>query len=638
MGRAMGRRGTILAPLAIALLLGSPRAGAWVYPEHRQTTVRGILGLGPDHREVLQHLWNLARSGHEQRLTAGLVDSSGPAAITVLDYAAWPAIAGDHSCSPADMVSSILTTDWILDVATVTAQLEQDLSNAGFERYRLTNALRDSDLRLQRADPGYVTRAGANNVHFLLARPFAETDERLYIETCMGTGCEPNALGTWAWFHLRAMEKALRLAREELTEDERVLLARAALADEAYGLHFLQDVFASGHVAGTRGSAAERKGTHDYYNEHGLETRTWAGRTVVLKGDAWMRPEDADLVGREVRASLEQFLDACRGTGPFASVQFPDAAPAAPDTLNTCLLDSMPGREIPPGVTSLLTQIINHTPVPGLAEGEGELPRFRAELGPFIGVVPAARGGILFNGFSTSQPASAAVGGLELAVRLGLGLDGVMNESGDGLVFVDLGLRLDAASSMGISQDEELRQFGSILATVPSRTAITARLRLPFWLLPLDLLFTAPFLLPTDPATYEGMAVQAGNGGLIPWQSGIATPAGRFQLIPGREIGIAFHGYTGRSDRLLLPIATVPEEIVVLASVRSVYLEFPVLEYMPFRTFSSDQSSSLVIQLFGGVDIPVSVSDIYPVGAPEPEMQSVWQVGMRAAFRWRHYF
>ena len=71
--------------------------------------------------------------------------------------------------------------------------------------------------------------------------------------------------------------------------------SRAVLADEAFALHFMEDVFAAGHVAGTWGDVSQRKGTHDYYNESGLEVRTrQAGaNTAVLMGDAHMRPEDA---------------------------------------------------------------------------------------------------------------------------------------------------------------------------------------------------------------------------------------------------------------------------------------------------------------------------------------------------------
>ena len=79
------------------------------------------------------------------------------------------------------------------------------------------------------------------------------------------------------------------------------------MADEAFALHFLEDVFAAGHVAGTRGDASQRKGTHDYYNEMGLKVSTWEGESIVLTGDAWMRHEDSERAAIAVQISLEAF-------------------------------------------------------------------------------------------------------------------------------------------------------------------------------------------------------------------------------------------------------------------------------------------------------------------------------------------
>ncbi len=186
----------------------------WVYPEHREIMFSGpFSGFQPQDSVTLAMLWAYARTGHESRLSvlpADTADSIDPATI---DLAAWPAISGDHSCSPANMLHNVLETDWILDVAGVTAKLSRDLAAAGLERYKRTNALRDSDLRLQRADPEYITRAGANNVHFLLARPNAETDQQTYVELCLASGVELNALGAYAWYHLSALRKAQKAVR-----------------------------------------------------------------------------------------------------------------------------------------------------------------------------------------------------------------------------------------------------------------------------------------------------------------------------------------------------------------------------------------------------------------------------------------
>ncbi|MBP1646650.1 MAG: hypothetical protein H6Q30_95 [Bacteroidetes bacterium] len=610
----------------------------WIYPEHREITVRAIQQLDQERRRTLDTMWMLACLGHESRLSTMPADDTEQVNPGTIDYASWPAIAGDHSRSAANMVDNILETEWILRVAAIAAKLDASLSKAGLERHARTNALRDSDLRLLHADPEYATRAGTNNVHFLLPRSTTETGPQDYIKACLADGCELNALGTYAWYHLRALQKAHRLSRSDLADSTRSKLALATLADEAFALHFLQDAFASGHIAGTRGDASLRKGTHDYYNEYGLEARTWEGKSMILKGDAWMRLEDAARAAQAVQASLEQLLDEIQGEGILAHSEPDNLLILAADTLDVCAMNEMPPGQFPSNAGSLLEETIRMTPVPGLAEGEGELPRFRSEVGPFIGVVPAVRAAVLFGGFGENQHEVGGIGALELAVRLGLGLEGVMNESGDGLVFLDLGFRLDGASSFPVASEEGISQFGSILAAIPSRPAITLRTRIPFWIVPFDLLLAAPILGLTSPESFTRMATVAGNGGFIPWQAGLETSFGRFQFVLGREVGVHLYGYVNGGDRFVIPYGDPQHEDAILGSLRSVALEFPLVEYMPFRRFSMDQSSSVVVQLYGSVDIPIDVIDIYPAGMPTPSLRNVWQVGMRAAFRWRDYF
>jgi hypothetical protein len=93
------------------------------------------------------------------------------------------------------------------------------------------NAQRASDTHLQRADPEYATRAGANNAHFLLARPRTDFSAHEYAVLTLKEGSEINALGVWGWYHLSALQKATRLAHEQLTAEELSALARSALAD-----------------------------------------------------------------------------------------------------------------------------------------------------------------------------------------------------------------------------------------------------------------------------------------------------------------------------------------------------------------------------------------------------------------------
>jgi hypothetical protein len=624
--------------LLLSMAMFASLSLGWIYPEHRDIALRAIHQLDRNRQATLDSMWARARRGHESRLCEVPADGTAQDNPVTIDFASWPAIAGDHSRSAANMVDNVVHTEWIMKVAAIAAKLNASLIKAGSERHTRTNALRDSDLNFLRADPEYATRAGTNNVHFLLARPNTEIGAQEYVKTCLADGCELNALGTYAWYHLQALQKAHWLSRGDIADSTVSQLALAALADEAFALHFLEDAFAAGHVAGTRGDASLRKGTHDYYNEHGLEARTWVGKSMILKGDAWMRPEDATRAAQAVQLSLEQLLDEVQGSGTLSHSGPANPLLFAPDTLDVCAMNYMPSNQFPPNAGALLEKIIKTTPVPGLAEGEGELPRFRSEVGPFIGVVPAVRGGVLFGGFGENQHATGGTGALEIAVRLGLGLDGVLNESGDGLVFIDVGFRLDGASSFPVANEEDILQFGSIFAAIPSRAAISMRMRVPFWLIPFDLLVAAPILVPTSPESFTRMATVAGNGGLIPWQSGIETSLGRFQFVLGREVGVYLYGYAKGGDRLLIPYGDPQHQEAILGNLRSVQLDFPTIEYMPFRRFSTDQSSSAVLQFFGSVDIPTSVSDIFPAGTPAPPLKSVWQVGIRAAFRWRHYW
>jgi hypothetical protein len=612
---------------------------AWVYPEHREISMIAINNLDPDRQRILARLWADACIGYEHRLNELPADSTLGEKPTTLDYAAWPAIAGDHSCSPANLLNTVLETDWIMGVADVAARLKRQLNEAGWERHNRINVLHDSDIDLQKVDKDYVTRAGSNNVHFLLARPDIKTDALTYLNGCLKEGADLNAIGAYAWFHLSALIKASQLNNQNLTDEQRSVLTRAVLADEAFALHFIEDVFAAGHVAGTWGNAALRKGTHDYYNEMGLAVNTWDGESIVLLGDAWMRPEDADRAAEVVRASLEQILDAASDQDE-SKISNPgnNTIQTTPDTFNVCKVNTMPHRTVDLKYGENLAAILVTTPAPGLSEGLGDLPRFRSEIGPFMGIMSSMYGGTHTGGFINSQSTVGGVGGIEMAFRIGFGIEGVMNESGDGLVFLDLGMRQDGASTSKIFNAEDVSEFGDITAAIPSRSAYLARLRMPYWFIPLDLLIATPFLIFTSPITLANMAVVAGNGGLIGWQTGIATSIGRFQFLLGREISVYFYGYGSKKDRGLAYYNNDESAGLMLIDIRTLRLDFPIFEYRPFRSFSSDQSSSLDIQITGGIEFPIHVNTIEPVDVPDPQVKNIYHIGLRVAFDWRGYF
>ena len=618
----------------LIIILGFTHSFAWIYPEHRDITLLGVQNLNPQYRSELNKLWFEARIGYEDRLSATIIDSVQTIEPDQLDFAAWPAISGDHSCSPIELLHNVLQTEWILKVADVAGQLKIDLANSE-NRHEHVNALRDSDIKLQRVDPQYATRAGSNNVHFLLARPNADTEVRDYLIACLSAGAESNALGAYTWFHISALQKAAKYFNESLPEEERSVLIRSALADEAFALHFLEDSFASGHTAGTWGNAAQRKGTHDYYNEKGLSTTTWDGHRVILTGDAFMREQDAEIAAIAVQHSLEQLIDIATGKITFDYHYNNAIVKAVPDSFNACTNDTMPERGVDPAIFGPVAEILVTTPVPGLGTGLGELPRFRSELGTFIGAVSALRGNAVNGGFGTNQNDPGATGGIDVGIRLGLGLEGVMHGGGDGLVFLEFGWRQDAASSVRYGDSPDLEQGGQLAAAIPGRSATYMRFRMPFYLIPLDLLITAPILLIASPNTYASMAVSAGLGGLIPWQAGIETGIGRFQFILGREFGVTFYG---RGDDVDAILVSLDDSETALINFKSTQLEFPILEYRPFRTFSLDQSSSLFVQFNFGVDIPHDDITVFPEGIELPDLDPVWSVGFRIAFDWRYYW
>jgi hypothetical protein len=651
----------------LGLLLGwnaSEPASAWVYPEHRDIAMLAVQSLDPQHKEIFDRLWSYARRTHAQRLCeegADITQGLNPACI---DWAALSAIGGDHSCSSQEMADTVLQSNWVLKVAGVAAQLKVDLSRIDIlppssqipgdktaiedlrrrvetetARAARINALRKADTSFQRADPRYATRADSSHAHFLLARPRTDISPKEYGTLATSPGTEMNAVGVWGQYHLSAMQKATRLAHEKLTPEEQQRLVLSVLFDEAFALHFLKDMFSAGHIAGTWGNVAQRQGTHDFYNEAGLEVVLWLDQrqSVVLMGDAHMRPEDAERAAAAVRISLEQVLDAATGLPRATRMPYTPAAPLEFETFNVCTHDTLvkrpEGLGPTPETTQLGYEVVRTIPMPGLGAGLGAIPRFRSEVGPFMGLAGMIDGRFINSGFTGSE-GSGVIGGVDVSARVGMGLEGVLGESGDGLIFLAVGLRGDGASSNSFSSSSVAQEGGGLAAAIPSHVGLSTRVRMPFYLIPGDLLLLAPLYF-FAPEQYFNMGVIAANGGLLGWQSGWATPIGRFQLVLGRELGVTFFGLTGK-DRVFEPGAT-PGSLARVVDYKSIFFDLPVLEYRPFRAFSSNQSATLLVQLFTGVSVPYATSVILPVGAPGVDLKPVWSVGLRLLLDWRFY-
>ena len=455
--------------------------------------------------------------------------------MTCIDLAAWPAIAGDHSCSPQEMLQTILDSPWILDVARVAQRTGQRIETADRESKR-RNEQALGDLKLESTDPAYSTRAGSNNAHFLLPRQSVSVDAATYTAAMLGETAEINAAAIFINYHVAALHKAALAAG--LPPDERAAELRDVLALEAFALHFLEDAFAAGHVAGSWGEVAERKGTHDYYNEHGVDAESWDREPMQLFGDGHMRAEDLARAGRAAGVSLEEVLDALQPDSKIGrdarSVPVPQAIAAG--TFDVCKESRMPNWPIPESMDPYVARPLRIAPIPFRGPGFASLPRFRAEIGSFIGAESGAALAGAGGGFTNGQ-SGGVQGALDVGVRVGLGLDALLGDAGDGLIYIQGGITAQTRSSGRCEgdcpEDPLVQQF---VPAVPARSGMNFRLRIPFWLIPGDLILATPVLAFTNPTALKKMAIRAADGGLIPWQTRLSTRFGAFQFMAGREV------------------------------------------------------------------------------------------------------
>ncbi|HZW87949.1 MAG TPA: hypothetical protein VFF12_02620, partial [Myxococcaceae bacterium] len=414
-----------LAPVVLA---------AWTYPEHRDISAAALERLSPARQDVIARMWKSATAGSAP-LKNSCSTPLGGYDGSCLDLASWPAIAGDHSCSPENLRKDVVPSAWVMDVSRVAADLRRDLAQAPNQSRRL-DAWALSNLRLEQVDRDYSNRAAANSAHFLLPR--TEDELGAYLARAISTATEPNAMGLFLHYHLAALGLA---ARWRDNPDDPVL-AGQALATEAFALHFIEDSFSAGHVAGSWGSVAERKGTHDYYCEAGLDGSTWAGTLQTLKGDAHMRPEDLERTARLVSDAWAQLADAALGKGAPSRVGKevdPAMASGAP-SVDICVATKQPVTVVPADTDKLRDEVVKQTPVPTRPANEIHLPHFRQEIGPFIGFAAGLSGGGAHGGYESSGEIGRGYGQAEIGVRFGVGLDAVTGSSGAGLAFLQVGV------------------------------------------------------------------------------------------------------------------------------------------------------------------------------------------------------
>ena len=599
----------------------------WTYPEHRDISAAALERLSPARQDVLARMWKSATDGSEP-LKNSCSTPLGGYDGSCLDLAAWPAIAGDHSCSPENLRKDVVPSAWVMDVSRVAADLRRNLAEAPNESKRL-DAWALSNLRLEAVDRDYSSRAAANTAHFLLPR--TEDELGAYLARAISTATEPNAMGLFLHYHLSALSLA---ARWRDNPDDPVL-AGQALATEAFALHFIEDSFSAGHVAGSWGSVAQRKGTHDYYCEAGLDGSTWAGTLQTLKGDAHMRPEDLERTARLVSDAWAQLADAALGRGAASKVGKevdPAMASAAP-SVDICVATKQPVTLVPPDTDKLRDEVVKQTPVPTRPANDIHLPHFRQEVGPFIGAAAGLSGGGAHGGYESSGSIGRGFGQAEIGVRFGVGLDAVIGSSGAGLVFLQVGVvyQSDQGDVCTSSCDPTLGNAG--IPRVGARNGLGTRIHMPFFVLPGDLLLAGPIVFLVDKQALKQMGIIAASGGLLGWQRTLNSGVGAFQFILGREAGVALFGYGSHG----IYGYTGSNGTVSQYTYRSWQLDLPIVEYRPFRSFATNQALTVALQLGFGVDFPNNAHLTNPPGAPGPDLGTSWIIYLRLAFDARYY-
>jgi hypothetical protein len=283
--------------------------------------------------------------------------------------------------------------------------------------------------------------------------------------------------------------------------------------------------------------------------------------------------------------------------------------------------------------------VLRLTPVPFRGPGYPSLPQFRAEIGPFVGIASGVQAEGADGGFAANR-VGGAVGSLDVGLRVGVGLDALLGDPGDGQVFVQGGIVLQSRSTGGCApdcpNDPLLAQF---VPGLPARSALSFRVRMPFWLVPGDLLLAAPVLGATNPTLLEKMAIVAADGGLIPWQTRLSTPIGSVQFVAGREVAVNLFGYLGGKDAFLAISrqGAGGSPAFVPVAFRSIEWDFPVLELRALREYGTRYSFSTLVQFGAGFDTPFDVVSLVPA-QPAPALKTRTFGFVRIFFDGRRYF
>jgi len=630
--------------LAAYLALCPLAASAWIWPEHRDIAAKALRDLPAGERATLDAMWAATRELAGKQVCAEIVDSGAEPTFKIahpdwekvcVDFASLPALAGDHSCSSEDLWLAVSKEQWSVKVVWVASRTKALLAEA-VDTDQRDNVWNLSHLAMQYVDPHYLTRAEGNNAHFLVPRAPVEAKENLdgYLTKVLSPSTEINATGLYADYHMLALQLAAQYRAAPAVD--RADLARRALVAEGVALHFLEDSFSSGHYAATWGGSAWQKGTHDLYSTIGLTTMTWAGELFASHGDAHMTERDMKVAAVTVRRSLAQLANVAAGRVPLEGRAL-SANERAVEALNFCKADHLPPPPEDVVARAAASMVLQSSPVPAGGKDEIHPPRARADMGPFVGAISGYSFGAALGGYD-SWANTRLRSEFEIGVRAGYGLEGLLTTSMDGQMWVQVSFLADPVQlDLGCSTCPGGSRKSPAIPRVPARNSLKLALRMPYYVVPFDLLVLAPTLMLASPQALQSVVFASAAGGLLSIERRFQTGIGTFQLMAGREVGLTLWGYTGHTDQWSYtekpPSQQSPPLIV---NYKSLEFDFPVLEYVPPRAFATTLSLAAEFQVGFSVEFPqgayfVNGSGPYGLGPS-------WLIYLRVRLDARKYF
>ncbi|MCB9584057.1 MAG: hypothetical protein H6718_01595 [Polyangiaceae bacterium] len=596
----------------MAALLGtwlSPgEAKAWLFHEHHELGLYSVYRLAPSRRAQIEKLWKewrehvnrgnrlckSAAAGKSRKLCSGADCATVPGTEDdvgdCVDFAMLPAIAADHSCTPDELTQTVLNADWLREIVRIAFRTRALIEQAKDSDARL-DAWHGTHIKNEMADDKYLSRADANNAHFMLVRKTADT-----LDTYLARSVDPaqpvNSVALYVLYHRAALELGLSLSKMTPSEAGYFDLLAQAMMSEAFALHFLEDSFSAGHIVGTWGISPERMGTHDYYCENGIDAHTWDGSRYTAKGDGNMQPKDVNHSVPALTESLSQFVDATLG-----DYSIRDGAPhiSKAEALRLMRIDSCTATQLPSGqedfaLSSLSSAVLVQTIEPGLGPKDAYLPRFRNEVGAFARFYSGFRLGGNFGGYQSPAPfyAPRPRGDLEVGFGVGYGFEGIVTRSTDGVVFAQLTGIAQSKEKDLVCPDpcEDDRTLAGDGDRVPSRLGLGIRLRVPNLLFPGDSLIAVPLTMLFDFHAGKRLALKAADGGV----GGLWRRSGKGQFVLFREVGVNIYG-------LLFGTPVFRRSDGVREEFTSVEVDLPWYEYRPLRRFNTDQTSTLMLQV-----------------------------------------